>query len=298
MAKVLITGAAGFAGHHLVRSFADAGHEVIALDSLTYAGALERVDLRAKFVWADFSRPVNADLPDDVDWVVHNGAESHVTRSFADPSTFVRANVLGTVQMLELAVDLGAELFLLTSTDEVLAGSGDAAGVDDRLTPANPYAASKAGAEYMARAWAACYNVPVCVTRACNLVGTGQNWEKFIPLVVSQILKGECIKVHTGKSGFGVRRWLSIQAYCDYLLGLCESGAVGAHHAGPGRQMNNLDMVKRIGDILGKSFGYMTEAGTHSRPSYDESYWLDGNLDDPLFDERLRETVEWCAQRC
>ena len=158
MATVLITGACGFAGAHIAEEMISQGHSVVSLDCLTYAGRLDRLAHlprnKVKAVWCDFSHPISDGVLKEVgnvDYIIHNGAESHVLRSFQHPRTFAESNIIGTLNVLEAARKLDPRKFIYVSTDEVFGPSTDHPfHEDDALAPTNPYSAAKAAGEMIA----------------------------------------------------------------------------------------------------------------------------------------------------
>lgn len=249
--KLLVTGGCGFAGSHLVEEASRRGHQVTVLDCLTYAGQLRNVEhLRdLKIVHHDFKQP----LPDlEADCVIHNGAESHVLRSLEDPGKFVGSNVRGTLNVLEWARTHGSRV-VYVSTDEVFGPGGDEPFHEgDRLSPTNPYSASKAGGEFLARAYYRSFGVPVLITRTCNLFGERQHPEKFVPLAVNKILAREVLKVHAHEGVVGSRQWAYVGEQARALLWLAEHGDVGnAYHVSEGVVRSNLEMAESVAAILG-----------------------------------------------
>ncbi|MGE5481397.1 MAG: dTDP-glucose 4,6-dehydratase, partial [Bacteroidota bacterium] len=230
---LMVTGGAGFIGSNFIRFYlrrhpADA---VVNLDALTYAGNLENLadcekDERYRFVRADIADAqaverafdwARAELGGPVEAVVHFAAESHVDRSIADAGAFVRTNVLGTQVMLDTARRHGVKRFIHVSTDEVY-GSLPLDDLDARfeestpLAPNSPYAASKAGADLLARAYWRTYGFPVIVTRCSNNYGPYQFPEKLIPLMISNALEDKPLPVYG--DGQNVRDWIYVEDHC------------------------------------------------------------------------------------
>lgn len=299
--RVLVTGAAGFAGSHLVEELVRRWHDVTALDSLTYAGALENLrGLRCRWICHDFTRPLP---PLEVDAVIHNGGETHVDRSLISPRAFVEANVIGTMNLLEFARRTKLSSFVYVSTDEVFGGAATECEVGERLQPSNPYAASKAAGEYIARSYQRSFGVPTIVTRSCNLFGPRQHPEKFVPKVIGQLLRGETVEIHTSLSGkVGARRWCPVETQARALACLAENGIPGqTYHVTEGEELTNLMMAQLLAKHAGRELNYVLK--TSPRPSYDERYDLKLSRhavawrDTMSFDDRVRQTVAWYQER-
>lgn len=252
---ILITGAAGFVGHHMIEHILkNSFDEVIGIDSLTYAGTWDRLrdvkipigDFNCSQSSAfshprftamnyDFRVPAEPNLIrelKDVTHVLHMGAESHVDNSISDPLRFTRTNVEGTVNMLNLARELTElELFVYFSTDEVFGPAPLApAGYDNPHThyfagftegalhsPKNPYAASKSAAEQFVTAFANTYELPCIVTRQMNIFGERQHPEKFIPLCINAALHGDHVDIHAtpDKKQAGLRHYIHARNVAD-----------------------------------------------------------------------------------
>src|SRR5260221_604836 len=232
--KILCTGAAGFAGAHMVSHLmANTDWDIVGLDCLRYAGSEERLaewqgNPRLKMVFHDFRAVYPASVLkalDGVRYVIHNGAETHVERSIQDPEPFVMSNVLGTMNSLQAARALGVDHFIYVSTDEV---HGPAPyGVDfteeSPIRPSNPYSAAKAGGEALAYAWWKCYRLPMTSTRTMNLIGERQHAEKFLPMCTRKVLRGEKVVIHgkldgAGNWTIGARKWIHARNQADALL--------------------------------------------------------------------------------
>ena len=209
--KVIVTGGCGFVGHHVIEHFLKTTDwEIITFDKLSYASrGLDRVrdinafdDKRVSFFSLDFTREISegiVGLCKDVDYILHLGAETHVDNSISDPKSFVYANVVGTFNMLEFArqcEDLKA--FVYFSTDEVFGPAPK--GVEykewDRYNSTNPYSATKAGGEELVLSYMNTYGVKGFITHCMNIFGERQHPEKFIPLCIRKIEKGEKVYIH------------------------------------------------------------------------------------------------------
>lgn len=311
MKRVLLTGAAGFAGSHICQHIIEkTGWKIVALDRLTYAGKLDRLkDIpreRIEFVCHDFRAP----FPNGVlrkigtlNYIIHNGAETHVLRSITDPETFMCSNVIGTFHVLEMAKKVGCEKFLYTSTDEVFgpAPEGISYKENDPPKPTNPYSATKAAGEMFCHAYAKTYAVPTLITRCMNLFGEKQHPEKFVPLVISKLVKGETVPVHSKNGKIGSRNWIHARNYADAILFLLEKGAVGETYHVAGMEYTNEEMARMIAEFsrIQEFRMELVDAETH-RPGHDLRYALDDSKIRALgWDElmwsgdSLANTVRW-----
>ena len=311
--RVLITGGAGFIGAHLVEHIhKNTDWDILVLDRLNYAGSLDRLewcraDKRVKFYFHD----IRAALPEQllsrlgrVDYIIHAAAETHVENSLNGPQVFVESNVLGTFNMLEAARRTGVERFVMVSTDEVFGPAPQ--GVDykesDRLDPSNPYSATKAGAEHLASVWAKCFKMPLITTRTMNNFGERQHPEKFVPLVLRKVLRGEKISIHHKGEIIGSRKWLHARNHADAILFLLREKKLGAWHIA-GDELNNLELAQRIADTAGKPLEYQLVDFHSSRPGHDLRYSLDDSKlkaagwQPPVdFEHSLNKTILWTMQ--
>src|SRR5215469_12999148 len=219
--RVLITGGAGFAGHHLAEHLlTSTDWELVVLDGLTYAGRPDRLTDcagydpgRVTLLWHDLRAPVHPWLDErigPVGAVLHLAAESHVDRSIKDPAPFARNNVDVTLTMLEWA-RTRPEIthFVQVSTDEVYgpAEEGTAHAEWAPIMPSNPYSASKACQEAVAFSYWRTYGLPVVVVNIMNMFGERQDPEKFVPLAIRAVLAGDEVPLHGRRFYFGDARW-------------------------------------------------------------------------------------------
>lgn len=292
MTKVLLTGAAGFVGSHIAEAIVTkTDWNIVALDGLTYAGRLDRLGhlpkRRFRFVYHDFRYA----LPlwvlreiGEVDYIIHNGAETHVPRSIAGSDIFVRSNIMGTFNLLEASRHLFPSRFVYISTDEVFGPARPGAipksvapfSEQDRLAPSNPYSATKAGGEYLARAYRESFNVPVMITRTMNMFGERQHPEKFVPMALRKLLKEETIDIHCDAQGHsGARQWLHASVQADALLFLLKNGINGETYHVAGEDQTNDGIVQILAHLVGKQ-PYMRKVNAFSiYPGHDIRYAID-----------------------
>ncbi len=266
MKHVLVTGSAGFIGSTFVHRLL-ARHEqvrVVSLDALTYAGDVSNLDgadpERHTFVKGDICDRALVDrllAEHHIDTIVNFAAESHVDRSIAGSSAFVRTNITGTHALLEAArkawldaaePPAGPVRFHQVSTDEVygdLDSGAPASSEDDPYQPSSPYAASKASADHLVRAWFRTYGLPVTLSHGGNTYGPRQFPEKLIPVVVARALAGEPIPIYG--DGQQWRDWIHVDDHADGILAILEHGSAGrSYNLGGDRPKVNLEVARRI----------------------------------------------------
>lgn len=309
--RVLVTGGAGFIGHHLVDYLLrNTDWDIVVMDRLDTSGALDRLrevitpenKPRLAFVFHDLKAAVNGHAAARIghpDFVFHLAASTHVDRSIDDPMPFILDNVVGTANLLEWArMNDGIEKILFFGTDEVFgpASPTDAYKEWDRYKSSNPYSASKAGAEELCVAWANTYGMPILISHAMNCFGERQHSEKFIPKCIRTILRGETMPIIPGS-----RFWIHARTVSEAAMFLLRHGRAGEKYNIVGeREIRNLDMAERIAGILGKELKWR-DAGK-SRPGHDARYALDGSkmremgwTPEISFEKSLEETVFWTA---
>ncbi len=321
--RLLVTGGAGFIGSNFVRYMLQKypNYQIVSLDALTYAGNLANLsdaggDARHTFVRGDIcdkdlvealfsgvSTKDHADTATDegrIGAVVHFAAESHVDRSIMDPGVFVQTNVSGTQVLLEAARSWQVKKFVHVSTDEVYGSLTDTGQFkeDSPMSPNSPYAASKAGADMMVRAYHHTYGVPAVITRCTNNYGPRQHPEKLIPMVVTHALANDPIPVYG--NGLQVRDWLHVLDHCSAIdLALHRAAPGTVYNVGANNEHTNLEVVRLILDWLGKPKRLIRLVP--DRPGHDTRYALDASkLRADLgwkpaipFPSGLKQTVQW-----
>ncbi len=234
------------------------------------------------------------------DAVVNFAAETHVDRSIVNPDAFVKTDVYGTYVLLESARALGVDKFIHISTDEVYGPAPDGVrfSEEDRLNPRNPYSASKAGAEQLARSYFITYSLPVVVVRPSNNYGPFQYPEKLIPVMTINALENKPLPVYG--DGRQKRDWLFVEDTARAVKLVLESGEIGEIYNVSGRsERENISVVERILDILGKPRELIKFV--KDRPGHDRRYAIDdtkirkelGFENKVPFDEGLEKTVKW-----
>ena len=322
--KLLVTGGAGFIGSAVIRRAIRAGHSVVNLDKLTYAGSLTNVAEVADapgyaFEKADICDRAAVDAILDrhrPDAIMHLAAESHVDRSIDGPAAFMETNIIGTYTMLEAARAYWTAQgkpqgfrFHHISTDEVFGSLPADPGVkfteDTPYDPRSPYSASKASSDHLVRAWAETYGLPVVLTNCSNNYGPYHFPEKLIPVVILKALAGAPIPIY-GK-GDNIRDWLFVEDHADALLLVVQKGALGrSYNIGGENEATNLELVQKICAILDeKRPGNAPYAGqitfVADRPGHDQRYAIDptrireelGWRPSVTLDEGLEKTIDW-----
>ena len=312
--RYLVTGGAGFIGSNFIRYIFDKygdDAQVVNLDKLTYAGIRENL---AEYEGKKNYRFVQGDIavPDEVaeaykgvdgsgvDVVVNFAAETHVDRSLMEAATFIQTDVQGVLVLLEEAKKHAPNLkrFIQISTDEVYGSIENGSfSESDPLNPRNPYAASKAGGDRMAYAYAQTYGMPVIVTRASNNFGPYQYPEKLIPLFVTNALDDLPLPLYG--DGRNVRDWLFVDDHCAAVDFLIEHGNDSeVYNIGGGNERENREITYRILELTGKPESLIKPVG--DRQGHDRRYSLDtkklealGFRCDSDFDAALERTVRW-----
>lgn len=307
--NILVTGGAGFIGANFVRMLLDETDDrVINLDLLTYAGNLANLveyadNPRYRFVKGDIMdrdlvRRIMAE--EKIEAVAHFAAESHVDRSVSGPEIFIKTNVLGTEILLEESRAAGVDRFLMVSTDEVYGSLGPEGLFTEEtpLAPNSPYAASKASADLLCRAFFKTFGFPVVTTRCSNNYGPFQFPEKLIPLMIANAMEDKPLPVYG--DGTNVRDWLYVLDHCRALNLALRKGRPGqVYNIGGLNEMQNLELVHLLVDKLGKSRSLIKFV--KDRPGHDLRYAIDaGKIMGELgwapsvdFAEGLSQTVDW-----
>jgi len=307
MRRILVTGGCGFIGSNLVRyllaTYPDV--EILNLDALTYAGnPANLADLanerRYRFVRGEITdaRLVAALLPGC--WgVAHLAAETHVDRSLLEGGAFITTNVLGTYTLLRAALDASVGRFLHVSTDEVYGPTPDGLRFreDAPFAPRSPYAASKAGAEFQARAFFESYGLPVVITRGVNTVGPYQHPEKVVPLWATNALLGEPLPLYG--EGRQRRDRLAVSDHCRALDTVLHAGEPGeAYNVAAGNEADNRTVAELVCDLLDRPHDLIQPVA--DRAGHDDRYALDAAKLHALgwsprldLDEVIAGTVQW-----
>ena len=323
MKKILLTGGAGFIGSHVVRRFVTKYPDchIYNLDALTYAGNLENIADIEKlpnytFIKGDI---VDADFIDSLfmqhqfDGVLHLAAESHVDRSITDPLSFVKTNVIGTMNLLNAAKNcwknnFDGKRFYHISTDEVYGSLGETGLFTETTSydPNSPYSASKASSDHFVRAYGETYGLPYVITNCSNNYGPNHFPEKLIPLFINNIINNKPLPVYG--NGKYTRDWLFVEDHAVAIdLVFHEGKNHETYNIGGFNEWQNIDLVKllcqqmdkKLGRVEGESeklISYVTD-----RPGHDLRYAIDaskinkelGWKPSVTFEQGLDRTIDW-----
>src|ERR1700743_3346397 len=348
MPKVLITGAGGFVGHHFLEHvLTTTDWDVVATDSFRHKGKTDRISevldngpyhrtsvswrTRTKVITHDLTAPFSSQAIDamgEIDYIVAFASESHVDRSIADPVPFVKNNVDVALNTLELTRQVNPKAFVLVSTDEVY-GPVDANDYEghpewDTIMPSNPYSASKAAQEAFAFSYWRTYGVPLIIVNCMNMIGERQDPEKFVPLVLAKVLRGERVQIHGTRNHIGTRHYLHSRNLADGILfllnnkipatfpahwekQLLDTSQAGISSDRPDRyniscpdRIDNLEMAKLIAGYAGRELRYELRAFHSTRPGHDPHYGLSAAKMTALgwtppisLETSLKRTIEW-----
>lgn len=308
--KLLVTGGCGFIGSNFVIRMLETHPdvEIVNLDLLTYAGNLENLQDakpyggRHRFVRGDIAdrelvRSLMAEKPDGV---INFAAESHVDRSIMDASAFVMTNVLGTQVLLDACREFGVQRFLQISTDEVYGSLGPEGAFTETtpLAPNSPYAASKASADLLVRAYHKTHGMDTVITRCSNNYGAYQFPEKLIPLMVTNALHDKELPVYG--DGMNVRDWIHVDDHCEAIDLVFRNGASGEiYNIGSNSEFHNIDIVRYILKRLDKPESLIRFV--NDRPGHDRRYAMDSTKlirelnwsPSVTFEEGMNRTISW-----
>jgi len=309
--QILVTGGAGFIGsnfiHYLLRTYPDV--QVVNFDLLTYAGNLENLralekDARYRFMKGDIAEPADLEpvfAANKFDIIAHFAAESHVDRSLhMGVEAFIRTNILGTQRLLDLCRAHKTPRFMHVSTDEVYGSLGRQGQFTENspIQPNNPYAATKAAADFLVRAAVNSHKLDAVITRCSNNYGPYQFPEKLIPLMIANALEDKPLPVYG--DGLQVRDWIFVEDHCRGVDRVMRQGKTGeVYNLGGLHDVPNLEVVQQILALLDKPASLIKHVP--DRPGHDRRYAMSTDKARaelgwaPQYDFRagLQRTVEW-----
>lgn len=321
--KILITGGAGFIGSHVVRLFVEkySNDQIYNLDALTYAGNLENLnDIEEAENYTFIKEDINntdkiAELFKEhkFDTVIHLAAESHVDRSISDPVSFVRTNVMGTMNLLNAALetwreDFSNKMFYHISTDEVYGTLGETGLFTESTSydPNSPYSASKASSDHFVRAYGETYRLPFIISNCSNNYGPNQFPEKLIPLFINNILNEKPLPVYG--DGNYTRDWLYVIDHALAIDLILNEGRVKeTYNIGGFNEWKNIDLIRLLIEQIDEKLGYPKDKSeklityVKDRPGHDLRYAIDASkINKELgwkptvtFEEGLSKTIDW-----
>ena len=318
MAKVLLTGGAGFIGSHVAdHLIQNTDYEIIFLDKLDFSGNLNRIPYiknweenkkRCKWIYHDLRAEMNPQIRAQigkVDIIIHMAAGTHVDRSIADPLSFVWDNVLGTAHILEYARHSDISQMIYFGTDEVFgpAPQGVLYKEWDRYKSGNPYSATKAGGEELCLAYHNTYGLPVLITHTMNVFGERQNPEKYVPKTIANVRDGKEVTIHANQdcTKAGSRFYIHARNVADAVLFLIKNGEAGDKYNIVGeKEIDNLTLAQLISDIQGRELHYKLVDFHSCRPGHDLRYALSGEKmadmgwkPKVIFEQSLEKVVNW-----
>jgi len=325
MKTFFITGGAGFIGGNFILNLMKSSQaKVINYDKLTYAGNLDTLSSiennpNYTFIEGDICDKDNLSKlfnTQQIDYIVHFAAESHVDRSIDSPGDFIQTNVLGTFELLEATRNYIAYKtqnknfrFLHVSTDEVYGSLGETGLFNENTpyAPNSPYAASKASSDHLVRAYFKTFDLPVLTTNCSNNYGPYQFPEKLLPLMIHNALKGKPLPIYG--DGKQIRDWLFVEDHCKAILQVLETGKPGeVYNIGGHNEKSNLEVIQELCHILDELLPN-SKFRPHQdlihfvkdRPGHDRRYAIDATKiqtelkwkPQESFETGLRKTVKW-----
>ena len=294
--KIVVTGGAGFIGSSFANLCLEKGHEVLVIDKITYAGSLKNLNLDSfniKLILEDINKVTAEDLG-EYDYLVNFAAESHVDNSIKDGRPFVRSNVEGTFNLLELArKNSNLKKFIQISTDEVYGNMDDydktvLANESFPLVGSSYYSSTKASADLLVQAAGRTYGLPYLITRTCNNFGVNQNKEKFIPTIFNCI--NNDIEIPIYGDGNQIREWIWVEDNVKILYKLMLENT-GIKNIGSGDRWTNKELIQLIADISNKEIKFKF---VEDRLGHDTRYGMQTNYQDykfKLLEEYLKEQL-------
>jgi len=272
--RIVVTGGCGFIGSSFVHLCVENGYDVLVVDKLTYAGNIENIPVGLPVLVEDICDVTAEDLG-EYDYLVNFAAESHVDNSIKDGKPFVRTNIEGTFNLLELArKNDKLKKFIQISTDEVYGDLEDLSWevtkstTKDKLNPSSYYSATKASADLLVESCGRTYGLPYIITRTCNNFGFRQYDEKFIPTIIRSIKQDKPIPVYG--DGLQKREWIWVEDNVNAIMDIIEfdENSYKTHyHIGSGDVLTNMDIINMVGTILNKTprYEFVTDRLGHDR---------------------------------
>lgn len=307
--EILVTGGCGFIGGNFIRFIRDnfPQHRITCLDKCGYASNFDYIkDYIDAMINKDISKDISSVFDTKYDYIFHFAAESHVDNSIADPTIFVKSNVLGTQNLLEGFRKANYGKFIHISTDEVYGhlGFDDPSFTESTpINPRSPYAASKAASDLLCLSYINTYGSNISITRCCNNYGPNQHDEKFIPTIIKSLNAGKKVPIYG--EGLNVREWIHVYDHNLAVWAVATKGKNEVYNIGSGLELTNIELVDKICKIMDKDLDESAKF-VEDRLGHDFRYSIDSSkieeelLFEPLytdFDKQLEELVKIYAEK-
>ena len=311
--KIVVTGGAGFIGSNFIYYMLDKykDYKIICIDKLTYAGNLSTLseamkNQNFKFIKADICDIEKIDTvfkEEEPNIVVNFAAESHVDRSISNPEVFLETNIMGTSVLLECCKKYNVKRYHQISTDEVYGDlpldRPDLSFTEKSpLRPSSPYSVSKTSADLLVLSYFRTYKLPVTISRCSNNYGPYHFPEKLIPLIIIKALKNQRLPIYG--DGKNVRDWIYVKDHCKAIDLILHKGKIGeVYNVGGNSEKSNLEVVKTILNILGKSeklIEFVPDRLGHDRRYSINDYKIESELGfkrDVTFEQGIEKTINW-----
>lgn len=311
--KIVVTGGAGFIGSNFIYYMLDKykDYKIICIDKLTYAGNLSTLseamkNQNFKFIMADICDIEKIDTvfkEEEPNIVVNFAAESHVDRSISNPEVFLETNIRGTSVLLECCKKYNVKRYHQISTDEVYGDlpldRPDLSFTEKSpLRPSSPYSVSKTSADLLVLSYFRTYKLPVTISRCSNNYGPYHFPEKLIPLIIIKALKNQRLPIYG--DGKNVRDWIYVKDHCKAIDLILHKGKIGeVYNVGGNSEKSNLEVVKTILNILGKSeklIEFVPDRLGHDRRYAINDYKIESELGfkrDVTFEQGIEKTINW-----
>nr|WP_288634227.1 dTDP-glucose 4,6-dehydratase [uncultured Intestinibacter sp.] len=311
--KIVVTGGAGFIGSNFIYYILDKykDYKIICIDKLTYAGNLSTLseamkNQNFKFIKADICDIEKIDTvfkEEEPNIVVNFAAESHVDRSISNPEVFLETNIMGTSVLLECCKKYNVKRYHQISTDEVYGDlpldRPDLSFTEKSpLRPSSPYSVSKTSADLLVLSYFRTYKLPVTISRCSNNYGPYHFPEKLIPLIIIKALKNEKLPIYG--DGKNVRDWIYVKDHCTAIDLILHKGKIGeVYNVGGNSEKSNLEVVKTILNILGKSeklIEFVPDRLGHDRRYAINNHKIESELGfkrDVTFEQGIEKTINW-----
>jgi dTDP-glucose 4,6-dehydratase len=302
--RILVTGGAGFIGSNFVNYLSNKNHDLIILDSLTYAADVKNLseidDRLYKLVIGDIcDKNILRTIFPHIEYVVHFAAESHVDNSILFPEKFISTNILGTHNLLEAAREHSIKKFLYVSTDEVYGSIDSGSFIEsDNYNPSSPYSASKAAGEMLVMAYGNTFGLNYNISRCSNNYGPRQHKEKLIPCFIDLLKNSKPVRLYG--DGLNVRDWIYVDDHCEALFRILQHGLdQQVYNISSSEELSNLEITELLVTAMGVSRDLIQYV--EDRPGHDFRYSISskkifadlGFSPKVTFEEGIQTTLKW-----